>query len=205
MSRLGPRVKIIRRLGIQLPGLTSKDSSRRPYPPGQHGQATVRRRKTSLYRQLLEAKQAVRFHYGISENQLRRTYAAARARHGKTGDVLMGLLEARLDNVVFRLGLARTIPAARQMVVHGHILVNGSRVDRPSYRLRTGDLVSIEEGMRENPHVLEQTGKGPQVRLPGWLAKTDDARYEGRVISPPTRESVPFAVNDAAIVEYYAR
>ncbi|BAH39843.1 MAG TPA: 30S ribosomal protein S4 [Gemmatimonas aurantiaca] len=205
MSRVGPRLKIIRRLGIQLPGLTAKDAERRPYPPGQHGQSTARRRKVSLYRLRLEAKQALRFYYGISENQLRRTYAMAKTRPGRTGDVMLAMLEARLDNVVFRLGFARTIPAARQLVVHGHVYVNGSRVDRPGYRLRTGEMIKLDPRMAENPHVQEQLQRGPQVKLPGWLAKTDDAPLEGRMIAPPTRESVPFACNDAAIVEYYAR
>lgn len=204
MSRIGPRLKIVRRLGIQLPGLTAKDAERRPYPPGQHGQSTARRKKVSLFRLRLEAKQAVRYHYGVSEGQLRRVYATAKTKPGRTADVMLAMLESRLDNVVFRLGFTRTVPAARQLVVHGHVQINGRRVDRPGYRVTTGDLVRLDPRMAENPHVMEQIAKGPQVKLPGWLARGGDTPPEGRVIAPPSREGVPFAVNDAAIVEYYA-
>lgn len=205
MSRIGPRLKIVRRLGTQLPGLTAKDGERRPYPPGQHGQSTARRKKLSLFRKRLEEKQKVRFHYGVSENQLRRLYDAARTRPGKTGDVLLELLEARLDNVVFRLGFTRTIPAARQLVAHGHVFVNDQRVDRASFRVRTGDSVRIDSALRENVHVQSQAARGPMVALPSWLAKTPDAPLEGRMIAPPTRATVPVIVDEAAIVEYYQR
>lgn len=205
MSRLGPRLKIIRRFGTPLPGLTAKDGERRPYPPGQHGQSTGRRRKPSLYRRRLEEKQKVRFHYGISENQLRRVFALARRAEGRTGDVLLTLLESRLDNLVFRLGFARTIPAARQLVGHGHVYVNGRRVDRPGYRAAVGDVISLGARARDNGHVQQQLAKGPQVRLPGWLAVDPDVPASGRVLAPPMRADVPFIVDETAIVEYYAR
>jgi small subunit ribosomal protein S4 len=205
MSRIGPRLKIVRRLGVQLPGLTAKDAERRPYPPGQHGLATGRRRKISLFRKRLEAKQAVRFYYGISEAQLRRTFLAASRLPGRTADALFSLLESRLDNVVFRLGIARTIPAARQLVVHGHIRINGLRVDRPGFRVRLGQTVSLDQRLAENVHIQKQWALGPMVALPEWLAIDPTQSTTGRMLSTPTRASVPFGIDDAAIVEYYAR
>ena len=136
-----PRLKILRRLGVQLPGLTRKDGERRPTPPGQHGQ-TGGRRKKSLFRKRLEEKQKVRFNYGVTEGQMRRYMATANGMPGVTGHNFLALLERRLDNVVFRLGLAPTIPAARQLVSHGHVLVNGRRVDRPSFLTEAGMTVS---------------------------------------------------------------
>ena len=204
MSRLGPRLKIIRRLGTPLPGLTSKDGERRPTPPGQHGASTSRRRKISLYRKRLEEKQKVRFHYGVTETQMRRAFNDARSIEGKTGDNMLALLEARLDSVVFRLGFARTIPAARQLVGHGHIYVNGARVDRARFRVRIGDEVSLSVKARQNISVQVQVERGPVVRLPAWLAHDPNDNMRGRMISHPTRESIPFIVNEAAIVEFYA-
>jgi len=137
----GPRLRVIRRLGVQLPGLTRKDGERRPYPPGQHGPTGSKRRKTSMFRRLLEEKQKVRFNYGVTETQLRRYFAEAQRLPGKTGDNLLALLERRLDNTVFRLGFAPTIPAARQLVSHGHVRVNGKKVDRAT--LKPGDRLTV--------------------------------------------------------------
>jgi small subunit ribosomal protein S4 len=203
----GPRLKVVRRLGIQLPGLTRKDGERRPFPPGQHGRAAGgRRRKVSEYRRLLEEKQKVRFNYGVSETQLRRYFAAAQRRPGKTGDALLALLECRLDNVVFRLGFAPTIPAARQLVSHGHVRVNGRRVDRPSYTVSPGETVALPPGrVRERPSVAEAVARGPHVRLPSYLALDPSDPFAGRVVGEPQRTDVPFAVNEAGIVEFYAR
>ncbi|NBR72079.1 MAG: 30S ribosomal protein S4, partial [Proteobacteria bacterium] len=141
MSRYrGARLRVTRRLG-DLPGLTRK-SAKRAYPPGQHGQA---RRKRSEYAIRLEEKQKLRFNYGISERQLVRYVKKARAQEGSTGTNLLKLLEGRLDNVCFRLGLGPTIPGARQLVNHGHITVNGRVVDIPSYQCRAGDVVAVRE------------------------------------------------------------
>ena len=203
-----PRLKLLRRLGVQLPGLTRKDTSRRPHPPGQHGLATGGRgrRKTSEYRRLLEEKQKVRFNYGITEAQLRRYLERAQRMPGKTGENLLSLIERRLDNVVFRLGFAPTIPAARQLVSHGHVRVNGLRVDRPAYAVSPGDVVGLPPGkVRERPQIVEAMQRGPQVRLPGYLALDPDDRFTGRVIGTPQRADVPFVVAESAIVEFYAR
>ncbi len=205
MSRIGPRLRIVRRLGTPLPGLTSKDHERNPSPPGQHGSAAGKRRKVSLYRKRLEEKQKVRYHYGITESQLRRVYSVARTKTGRTGDVMLEILESRLDNILFRLGYSRTIPAARQLVSHGHVLVNGEKVDRPGFRVSVGDAVSMAPKSRDNVGLQIQVEAGPQVKMPAWLARDPDDAMTGRMISPPTRESVPFIVDDASIVEFYAR
>ena len=202
-----PRLEVVRRLGVQLPGLTRKDSERRPHPPGQHGPtAGGRRRKTSEFRRLLEEKQKVRFNYGITEAQLRRYLERAQRMPGKTGENLLALVERRLDNVVFRLGFTPTIPAARQLVSHGHVRVNGRRVDRASYLVSSGDVISLPPGrVRERGHVLEAVQRGPQVKLPSYLALDPDDRFAGRVVGTPMRADVPFQIAESAIVEFYAR
>src|SRR5918994_3129686 len=156
MPKSRPRLKIVRRFGVQLPGLTRKSAEKKPYPPGQHGQSQTKRRKTSEFRKLLEEKQKVRFNYGVSEGQLRRYLGLARKMPGRTGDNLLAVLERRLDNVVFRLGFTPTIPAARQLVSHGHVHVNGKRVDRASFLVSSGDTISLPEGkVRERVSIIE--------------------------------------------------
>lgn len=203
MSRQGPRLKKIRRLGTPLPGLTRKTSDRNPAPPGQHG-ANSRRRK-SAYRVRLEEKQKVRWHYGVTERQLRRYFERAVRAGGVTGAQLLAQLERRLDSVVFRLGFAPTIPAARQLVAHGHVRVDGGRVDRAGYLVSPGTTVSVGERGRKIPDVVAATERGPEVRLPAFLALDSEDRFTGRVVGNPAREDVPFVVDEAAIVEFYAR
>jgi len=206
MPKSRPRLKIIRRFGIQLPGLTRKSAEKKPYPPGQHGQSTAKRRKTSEYRRLLEEKQKVRFNYGVSEGQLRRYMGIARKMPGKTGDNLLAVLERRLDNVVFRMGFAPTIPGARQLVSHGNVRVNGKRNDRPSYLAESGDEISIALGKtRERVQLIENVERGPQLRLPSYVAMDPADKFAGRVIGTPMRQDVPFPVNGQSIVEFYAR
>jgi len=202
----GPRLRVIRRLGVQLPGLTRKDGERRPYAPGQHGPTGSKRRKTSMFRRLLEEKQKVRFNYGVSEGQLRRYMGIARKMPGKTGDNLLAVLERRLDNVVFRMGFAPTIPGARQLVSHGNVRVNGKRNDRPSYLAESGDEISIAPGKtRERVQLIENVERGPQLRLPSYVAMDPADKFAGRVIGTPMRQDVPFPVNGQSIVEFYAR
>ena len=203
MGTTGPRLKVIRRLGTPLPGLTRKSAEKRPHPPGQHGQGKRRTTKTD-YRRRLEEKQKLRYHYGIGERQLRNYFDEAARRRGVTGDQLLGLLERRLDNVVFRLGFAPTIPAARQLVTHGHVLVNGRRVDRASALVSRGDEVALSQKARNIPGVTQSVESGPQVSLPGYLERGADP-YTGRVTGDVTRQDVPFIVDDTAIVEFYAR
>lgn len=203
MRSSAPRLKVIRRLGTPLPGLTRKSAEKRPHPPGQHGVGKRRTTKTD-FRRRLEEKQKLRFHYGISERQLRNYFAEASRTRGITGETLLSLLERRLDNIVFRLGLAPTIPAARQLVTHGHVLVNGKRVDRASALVDTDDEISISERGRKIAGVAQSVESGPQVALPAYLQKGDDP-YTGRVSGRVTRQDIPFIVDETAIVEFYAR
>lgn len=203
MARTGPRLKVIRRLGTPLPGLTRKNPEKRPHPPGQHGQGKRRTTKTD-YRRRLEEKQKLRFHYGISERQLRNYFEEAARRRGVTGEMLLGMLERRLDNVVFRLGFAPTIPAARQLVNHGHVHVNGRRVDRAGALVDRGDEIAISPRGRNMPGVIQSVESGPQVALPGYLERGADP-FSGRVTGTVSRQDIPFLVEETAIVEFYAR
>ena len=206
MPKARPRLKIIRRFGVQLPGLTRKSAEKKPYPPGQHGQSQTKRRKTSEFRRLLEEKQKVRFNYGVSEGQIRRYLALARKMPGRTGDNLLAVLERRLDNVVFRMGYAPTIPAARQLVSHGNVRVNGTKVDRPSYLAESGDVVAVAPGKtRERVSIMEAVERGPQLRLPSYIAMDPSDKFAGRIIGTPMKSDVPFPVNGSALVEFYAR
>lgn len=208
VAKRGPRLKAVRRLGTPLPGLTRKTSDKKPYPPGQHGPTggggRGRRKQSEYGRQLIE-KQKLRLNYGVSERQLRNYMARAVAQGGKTGEALLTLLERRLDNVVFRLGLAATIPAARQLVAHGHIRVDGRRVDRPAMLVDVGQRITMSDRARNMPEVQTSVEHGPQVRLPGYLAIDPADKFGGRVISLPMRGDVPLIVDDAAVVEFYAR
>lgn len=195
----GPRLRIARRLG-DLPGLTRK-TARKAYPPGQHGQA---RKKKSEYCIRLEEKQKLRFNYGVSERQLLRYVKKARRAGGSTGQVILQQLEMRLDNTVFRLGMAPTIPAARQVVNHGHITVNGRVVSIPSYQCRPGDVISVRN--KEGSKKLVETN----LEFPG-LANVpnhldfDKSKMEGKVTGIIDREWVALSVNELLVVEYYSR
>lgn len=198
-----PRLKVLRRIGTPLPGLTRKEVRWKTYPPGAHGAG--RQARKSDYRVRLEEKQKLRWYYGISERQLRSAFGRALRATGPTGESLLSLLERRLDNVVFRLGLAATIPAARQLVTHGHIRVDGSRVDRPGYRVATGEEIALSDRARAIPDVATALDRDPEVALPGYLALDPSDRGRGRVVSEPARDDVPFIVAESAIVEFYAR
>ncbi|AKT36089.1 30S ribosomal protein S4 [Chondromyces crocatus] len=201
MSRYtGPRVKIMRALGTELPGLSAKKTERRPYPPGQHGQA---RKKLSEYALRLREKQKLRLNYGLTDRQLRNLMIEARGSDIAAGAKLIELLERRLDNVVFRAGFARTIPAARQLVTHGHVLVDGKRVDIASYRLRAGQTVSLREKSRT--HQTVETGLARKdLEAPTWLTVDKDTR-SARVASLPDETSVPFAIEVQLIIEFYSQ
>jgi small subunit ribosomal protein S4 len=199
----GPRNRILRRLGATLPGLTTHVLPEDAAPPGTHGRAR-KRRKISEYARRLHEKQKLRFHYGVSDRQLRTHYRQALAAGGVTGETLFSLLERRLDNVVFRLGFAPTIPAARQLVSHRHVLVNGRRVNIPSYRVKPGDVISIRPESRGIPLIQEEVQRG-RYRLPAFLEKDPQDPFTGRVVGLPRREDVPFDVDESAVLEYYGR
>lgn len=200
MSRYrGPRLRIIRRLG-ELPGLTRK-SAKRAYPPGQHGQA---RRKRSEYAIRLEEKQKLRFNYGLTEKQMLRYVRRARRATGSTGLVLLQLLEMRLDNTVFRLGMAPTIPGARQLVNHRHIMVNGRLVDIASYSCRPGDVITVRDRDSSRELVKVNLQSPGLANLPSHL-EFDKQTLTGKVNSVVEREWVALQINELLVVEYYSR
>lgn len=200
MSRYrGPRLRITRRLG-DLPGLTRK-SPRKAYPPGQHGQA---RRKRSEYAIRLEEKQKLRYNYGVTEKQLMGYMKRARRATGSTGTALLEMLEMRLDNTVFRMGMAGTIPAARQLVNHGHILVNGRVMDIASYQCRANDVIAVRDRDRSRQLVERNMEYPGLANLPSHL-EFDKNTYTGKVNSIIEREWVALQVNELLVVEYYSR
>ncbi|MCC8020935.1 MAG: 30S ribosomal protein S4 [Akkermansiaceae bacterium] len=198
----GPRAKISRRFGVDLFG-NSKSFNRRPFPPGQHG-VRAGRRKKSEYGVMLAEKQKLRFQYGILEKQFRKYYAEASRRRGVTGEILLQLLELRLDNVVYRLGYANTRAAARQMVSHGHVHVNGHKVDIPSYACKPGDTVAIasKSGSQSLARHFAELVQGAVV--PDWLEGNADT-LSGKVSRIPTKEEIAPIVNEQLIVEFYSR
>jgi small subunit ribosomal protein S4 len=176
--------------------------TRRPYPPGQHGQGRV---KLSEYAVRLREKQKVRRIYGVVERQFQRYYSDAARRKGSTGEQMLSLLESRLDNVTHRLGFAATRAEARQLVKHNHILVNGKRVNIPSYQLKAGDKIEVREASRKIPLVnnsLAQVDKRPML---SWL-ELDKANFIGTFKAAPVREEMNEpAIKEQYIVEYYSR
>jgi small subunit ribosomal protein S4 len=198
------KFKIQRALGIELPGLGKPGAlEKRNYPPGQHGQN--RRSKLSEFATQLREKQKVLFHYGLREEQLRRFVRQARSSSdGNWIEALLSLLERRLDNVVFRLGFARSIAAARQLVNHGHVLVNGRSVNIGSVVLRVGDFVKLTEYAAG---AMTESARGnPRLLLPGYLQfALPDNNTHGRILSLPGSEHVPFELNATQVAEYYAK
>lgn len=200
MSRYrGPRLRIIRRLG-ELPGFSTKTSTRQN-PPGQHGNAP---KKLSQYGIRLQEKQKLRYNYGVTERQLIKYVCQARKMKGSTGEVLLQLLEMRLDNVVFRLSLAPTIAAARQLISHGHIVVNNKKVDISSYQCKANDIISVSEKTHSTKlvkHFLELT---KQVLIPPHLSLNKE-NLVGNINNIVNRQSVGLNLNELLVVEYYSR
>ena len=202
MSRYrGPRVKKMRALGLDLPGLSRKSIERRPQPPGQHG--ANRRGKLSDYARQLREKQKLRLNYGLSERQFMRLMEAAKRSTMPSGQKLGELLERRLDNVVFRSGLAPTIPAARQLVNHGHTLVNGRKVNIASYQVSEGDVITLRNRSKNLAIVLESIS-GPGSMKPEWL-EMDPSTRTATVAELPDWSSVPFPVDFQLVVEFYSK
>lgn len=197
------RYKIQRRFGMEIPGLGKPGAlERRPYPPGENGN---KRRKYSDYALRLEEKQKIRLHYGLREKQLRRFIRDAKKGSAANWvNKLMGLLERRLDNLVFRLGYAPSIRSARQLVSHGHILVNGKPVSMGSYVVNQGGKVSVAEKSKQHQVVL-QAQKSPRLELPDYLRKETEAGQEVGIIQAlPGSEHVPFQFDAGLFTEYYA-
>jgi small subunit ribosomal protein S4 len=198
----GPRIKRCRAVGTVLPGLTTATTLERPTVPGVHGQR--RRGKPSDYKVRLIEKQKLRWHFGVLEKQFRKYVREAARRRGATDAVLVHLLESRLDNVVWRLGLAPTIPAARQFVVHGHVQVNGKRVDRPSFYVKPGMEISVRSKSATKGFVQQRMEQATANVLPQYL-EFDPAKATGRMTQAPVREDLPFDVNLQAIIEFYSQ
>lgn len=199
MSRYtGPTWKISRRLGYSI-SETGKEIKKRPYAPGQHGQ---RRSKLSDYGLQLQEKQKVRFTYGVSEKQFRKTFNEAGKLKGKQGENFLRLLESRLDNVVYRLGLAKTRAQARQLVNHGHFLVDGKKVDIPSYRLTPGQKLTLRE--RSNSLVVVANALEGQYGRSEYVSYDEDTKVGTFVRYPERNEFLP-EINEQLIVEFYNR
>ena len=179
----------MRALGIDLPGLSRKSITNRPHPPGQHGPNSGRRRKSEYGLALME-KQKLRFNYGVSERQLRTMMVRARRKDGPSGEILLQMLECRLDNVVFRAGWAPTIPAARQLVSHCHILLNGKRASVASIRLKSGDQVSVRNRSQALSMIVN-TSMLPSLERPEWL-DYDEMKFTAKVTRLPEADEVPF-------------
>jgi small subunit ribosomal protein S4 len=175
---------------------------RRPYPPGQHGQKRARR--PSDYAVRLREKQKLRRIYGISERQFRNLFEEASKKKGVTGSVFLGLLESRLDNVVYRLGFAVSRRQARQLVRHGHITVNGRRVDLPSYRVRPGDEIAVAEKSR-NLELIRQNLEAMKGRKVGPWLSLDVEGMKGKFLRLPDREDLALPVNEQLVIEFYSR
>ena len=197
----GPRVKICRALGVALPGLTNRTSNKK-HPPGVHGAG--RHGKPSDYKIRLQEKQKLRFHFGVVEKQFRSYMTEAARRKGPTGTNLISLLESRLDNVIWRLGFAPTIPAARQMVVHGHITLNGHKVDRPSYQVKVGMTIQVREKSRNTDFGRARLEEATHRNPPEYLER-DLASASGKMIQLPTPNDLPFDVDLQQVVEYYSQ
>lgn len=203
----GPVEKLERRLGVSLAlkgerRLAGKSAlDKRPFAPGQHGQ---RRAKISEYGLQLREKQKAKFMYGVSEKQFSRLFAEAARREGNTGALLVQLLEQRLDNVVYRMGFATTRRFARQLVTHGHILVNGKRVDIPSYRVEPGAKIEIVEKSKNNPQIVRAVDLTAQTGIVGWVDVEKDKKF-GIFTRNPEREEVIIPIEERFIVELYSK
>ncbi|HSJ62046.1 MAG TPA: 30S ribosomal protein S4 [Jiangellaceae bacterium] len=196
----GPITKKSRRLGVDLIG-GDKSYERRPYPPGEHGRG---RQKESEYRTQLHEKQKARFTYGVLEKQFRRYYEEANKTKGKTGEALLQILESRLDNVVYRAGFARTRRHARQLVVHGHFVVNGRKVNVPSYRVTPHDIIEVRPKSRDTtPFLIARETHGERP-IPAWLEVVPgDMRI--LVHQLPSRQQIDTPVQEQLIVELYSK
>jgi len=203
MTYTGPKVRLSRKLGIALTPKAEKVMQKKATPPGQHGGA-LKSRKVSVYKRQLMEKQLLRHFYNVQERQLRNYFRKASRFTGNTASSMIAMLETRLDSVVVRGGLARTIYAARQVVGHGHILVNGKRVTIPSYQVKVGDTVSVKESSRAGKRFVEAIESASVV--PPYLELTKET-MNVRLARTPLREEIPVVQNAdvSLVVEYYAR
>ncbi|MDP9318222.1 MAG: 30S ribosomal protein S4 [Actinomycetota bacterium] len=196
----GPMTKKSRRLGVDLIGGDAA-YEKRPYPPGQHGRGRI---KESEYRNQLMEKQKARYTYGVLEKQFRRYYQEASRRPGKTGDNLLQMLECRLDNVVYRAGFARTRRHARQLVNHGHFMVNGHKVDIPSFQVSAHDVIDVRtKSVEMTPFIIARETHGERL-VPAWLEVITN-KMRVLVHQVPVRAQIDVPVQEQLIVEYYSK
>ena len=195
----GPAYKKSRRYGFSTLE-NGKDLAKRPYAPGQHGAG--RRKKISEYGIQLQEKQKIRFMYGLNEKQFRRLFDRASKLKGVHGENFLKLLESRLDNLVYRIGLSTTRRGARQLVNHGHILVNGSKVDIPSYSCKPGDVISVKENSLEHPAIKASLEAG--VKTPAYV-EFDNKKLTGTYLRYPERTELSADINESLVVEFYNR
>ena len=195
----GPSYKQARRVGFSI-SETGKELARRPYGPGQHGNA--RKGKLSDYGNQLKEKQKVRFMYGVNEKQFHKTFVEAEKMSGIHGTNFLRLLESRLDNLVYRIGFATTRRGARQLVNHGHVTVNGKKVDIPSYRVKVGDTISVKENSLNHPAIIAAVED--KVNVPAYL-EFDSKKLTGKYVRLPERSELNSEINEQLIVEFYNR
>jgi small subunit ribosomal protein S4 len=197
---IGPKSKIARKFGEPIFG-PDKVLSKKNYPPGQHGNS--RRRKTSEYGIQLREKQRAKYTYGVLEKQFRLTFDRASSSRGITGEVLLQLLESRLDNIVFRLGIAPTRAAARQLVTHRHVVVNGKILNIPSYTVKPGDVVGVREKSKSMEVVVNALAGFNHSKYP-WL-EWDNSTVSGKLLHVPERADIPESIKEQLIVELYSK
>ena len=198
----GPKTKISRRFGVALFG-PSKALERKNYGPGMHGPKGSRR-KQSDYAIALAEKQKLRYQYGVLERQFRRYFSIASTRRGVTGEILLQLLETRLDNVIYRLGFANSRSAARQLVSHGHVQVNGRKVDVSSFNVKAGDAITIKDKPQSRRLAAKNLELTQITPVPDWLT-VDKDQFSGKVSRIPSRDEIAPIVNEQLIVELYSR
>ncbi len=200
MNYNGPKVKISRKLGLELTPKSRKVTSKKPYPPGQHGPSKKRSKQSDYGKQLLE-KQRLRLQYNVSESQMRNYYKKAARMTGNTGDILIQLIETRLDSLVYRSGMATSMYAARQYVNHGHIQVNGSKLDVPSYQVKANDFIQVKEKSRKIEcfqDAIRSAGSPPYIEL-------SKVEFSAKLLYLPPREEIPAICEVPLVVEYYSR
>ena len=197
----GPRTRISRRFGVPIFG-PSKYLERRNYGPGMHGPKS--RRKMTDYALGLLEKQKLRYYYGLMERQFRNVYERALKRRGVTGETMLQILETRLDNVGYHLGFANTRPAARQLVSHGHVKVNGHKVNVPSYSLKVNDVVEVKDSNVSRQIATKNLEMATSRAVPDWLSLNKDA-FKGSVVRIPTRDEIRPIANEQSVVEFYSR
>jgi len=197
----GPRTRISRRFGTPIFG-PSKYLERRNYGPGVHGPKS--RRKLSDYALGLVEKQKLRYYYGLLERQFRGVYEKALRRRGVTGETMLQILETRLDNLVYHLGFANTRPAARQMVTHGHVRVNGRKVNVPSASIRVNDVIEVKDSNVSRQMALKHLEAATSRAVPEWLSLNKDS-FKGTLVRIPTRAEIQPIANEQAVVEFYSR